>query len=437
MTAQPETEADIPTLQETLITRLQEKGDLHDPRVAAALRAVPRHLFLPGAPVERVYDDVVIPTKIENGRAISSSSQPAIMTIMLEQLQPQRGEHILEIGAGTGFNAALIAHMVGPEGRVTAVDIEPDLIARAEKHLHAAGVENVHLHCGDGAAGYAANGPYDRIILTVAAPDILPAWLEQLQPHGRILLPLTFHGPQLSIAFDRRGDQLVSHSIAGCGFIPLRGGSGDPIHFIKLAGLSHAFVITYDGALTGTPQINETLAGWLQGPTVDLPAELGTGRWELFSGWRLWHVLQGEHAAAIDAQLSDDVALVPFLYGANTEKPFRATIGIINSKGMALFMRPPDQKPPTLHPDPQARAPFPLYVRGFGPQAADVARDLIANARQWDAAGRPAEENLRIIAVPRGQAPPTVPPNTLVLNKEWRHYLFSWPAAENENSRRP
>src|SRR6266567_3379122 len=117
-----------PGLHAALVDHLQAIGVLTQPRVISAFQAVPRHLFLPGVPVEEAYLDDAIPTKMARGRAISSSSQPAIMAIMLEQLGVEPGQRVLEIGAGTGYNAALLAHIVGAGGAVVSIDIDADLV---------------------------------------------------------------------------------------------------------------------------------------------------------------------------------------------------------------------------------------------------------------------------------------------------------------------
>jgi len=107
---------DLSALHEALVDKLQSEGHICTSRVEAAFRAIPRHLFLPGVSLSRAYSDEAIATKVPDGQAISSSSQPAIMAIMLEQLGLEPGHRVLEIGAGTGYNAALMAHMVGDAG---------------------------------------------------------------------------------------------------------------------------------------------------------------------------------------------------------------------------------------------------------------------------------------------------------------------------------
>ncbi len=188
-----EGQKDASARHHALVTRLKEGGYLSDPRVEAAFRAVPRHLFLPDVPLEVVYADEAIPTKRRDGLVISSSSQPAVMAIMLDQLALQPGHRVLEIGAGTGYNAALMAHIVGNTGQVVTVDIDDDIVAAAHAHLAVAGFPAVHVVCGDGALGSADAAPYDRIILTVGARDIAPAWIAQVRPDGRLLVPLRQH----------------------------------------------------------------------------------------------------------------------------------------------------------------------------------------------------------------------------------------------------
>src|SRR2546423_15543633 len=122
-------------LRNRLVDGLKAAGCLRTAAVEAAFRAVPRHLFLPDVPVGDVYTDRAFPTKHADGKPISSSSQPAIMAIMLEQLALQPDQRVLEIGAGTGYNAALIAQFVGPGGHAVTNDIDEDLLGHARQHF--------------------------------------------------------------------------------------------------------------------------------------------------------------------------------------------------------------------------------------------------------------------------------------------------------------
>lgn len=206
-----------------LVQQLRTQGALHDAQVERALNAVPRHLFLPDAPLAASYADIAVPTHWEHGVAVSSASQPAIVALMLEQLRLAPGLRVLEIGAGTGYNAALLAELVGPSGAVTSMDIDPEIVDEARAHLAAAGYGRVQVVAGDGSLGWLAGAPYDRIILTVGANDISPAWFEQLVDGGVLVLPLVLGGPEASIAFRRRGERFESESLTPCGFMRLRG----------------------------------------------------------------------------------------------------------------------------------------------------------------------------------------------------------------------
>src|SRR5262249_11059318 len=139
------------TRRQQLVDLLKQGGCLADSAVEDAFRAVPRHLFLPGVPLEKVYADEAIPTKYHDGLPISSSSQPAVMATMLEQLEVHAGHHILEIGAGTGYNAALLATLAGEGGRVVTIDIDDDVVSAAQDHLRLAGFPHVRVIAGDGA----------------------------------------------------------------------------------------------------------------------------------------------------------------------------------------------------------------------------------------------------------------------------------------------
>ncbi|HLZ22949.1 MAG TPA: methyltransferase domain-containing protein [Ktedonobacterales bacterium] len=222
-------------LRERLISALKANDALHEPAVERALRAVPRHLFLPGIPPEQAYADSAIATHWEGAVAVSSASQPAIVAIMLEQLQLAPDMNVLEIGAGTGYNAALIAELVGPLGHITTVDIDPEIVAEAREHLNAAGYPQVRAVASDGAAGWPEGAPYDRVILTVGALDIAPAWFEQLAEGGILLLPLLLGGAEASVAFRKRDSALISESLAPCGFMRLRGAEAGPDQWIPLA----------------------------------------------------------------------------------------------------------------------------------------------------------------------------------------------------------
>ena len=249
-------------LRQCLVDSLKEKGYIRSPLVEAAFRAIPRHLFLPDVNLESVYRDVSFVTKKVGEIPVSSSSEPGIMAIMLEQLGLERGHRVLEIGAGTGYNAAVMAHIVGEGGRVVTIDIDEDIVETARQHLTEAGLEDVEVMCGDGGFGFPEAAPYDRIILTVASTEILPHWVEQLNPNGRIVLPLAFNTSQKSIAFEKAPGHLISTSVADCGFMRLRGPSSERLNVVQLRPEPGLHLILHDQV-----QVNaEAVCRWLDVP---------------------------------------------------------------------------------------------------------------------------------------------------------------------------
>lgn len=221
-----------------MLDRLHAVDALHDPAVARALGDTPRHLFLPRLSLAEAYENVAVATRWERGAPISSVSQPEIVALMLEQLRVVPGMRALEIGAGSGYNAALLAALTGPAGSVTTIELDPELADGAADHLAMAGYppERARVIAGDGWAGHSAGAPWDRIQATAGVWDIPPAWFEQLAEGGVMVVPLWLGVTDVSVALRKRAGALVSESWALCGFVRLRGeGAGQP-PLVRLGG---------------------------------------------------------------------------------------------------------------------------------------------------------------------------------------------------------
>jgi protein-L-isoaspartate(D-aspartate) O-methyltransferase len=209
-------------LRRQLVEGFVKAGVIKTPAVARAMARVPRHVFVPEYPLHMVYGDRSLVTRTRGGIPTSSSSQPGLMASMLEMLRVRRGMRVLEIGAGTGYNAALLADLVGADGEVTAVDIQADVAAQARRNLRRAG-SAARVVRGDGARGLRSASPFDRIIVTAGCWEIPRAWCDQLASGGILVIPLRLNLATVLLALRRRGDELVSFAAGPCGFMPMEG----------------------------------------------------------------------------------------------------------------------------------------------------------------------------------------------------------------------
>ena len=220
--------ADARELRHLMIDQLKKRGLEVEPAIEMAFRTIPREVFLPDVPLERVYSgDAVITKEDEAGSPISSSSEVGIMIVMAHLLDVAPGQRILEIGAGTGYNAAVLARLVGERGAITTIDIDADVAALARQHLARAGVDRVAVITADGWDGHADNAPYDRIEVTASVADLSPDWIAQLADGGRIVLPFVLRaGMQAVLGLRKQGADLVSTHVVPGGFMRLRGPAG-------------------------------------------------------------------------------------------------------------------------------------------------------------------------------------------------------------------
>jgi len=322
-------------LRQALVDELCGARCLTSARLEAALRSVPRHLFLPHVPVATAYRNEVVPLRLHQGIPVSTASTPEIVAIMLEQLGLEPGHRVLEIGAGSGYAAGLIAEVVGRGGRVVTIDLDEDLAALARRNLDAAGFEHVRVVAADGMLGDPDDGDFDRIIATVGAWDIAPAWRRQLAAGGRLVVPLSLRGPQRSIAFASAGERLHSTSIENCDFVWLRGELAGPGRRLPLGAASGLSVWLDDDR----PVDPAALYARLRAPAGAQPSGVVTTGPEVFGGLLLWLALHDPgYCEVFHAGSGPDADLVPGLFGVAGR--YRRTSGVL-AGGHAVSARSP------------------------------------------------------------------------------------------------
>jgi protein-L-isoaspartate(D-aspartate) O-methyltransferase len=395
-------------LRAEMVTQLRERGRLCDPRVAAVLGQAPRHIFVPGAELPDAYADRAVVTHHRDGVPTSSASQPAVVAMMLEQLRPPPGGCVLEIGAGTGYNAALLAALVGPSGRVVTIDIDPEVASEARGHLAEAGVTNVEVICGDGAAGWAASAPYDGIIVTAGASDLAPAWTGQLAPGGRLVLPLSIRGVQHCVAFTwadgtQADRQLRSVSVRGGGFMPLAGAMANSDIRLPVPRHPGVYVLAAQGTKVDTGLVADTLDD--RRPRADLGITAPGS--EVAGSLRRWLAF-GDHSAASLAYLgppegADASGVPPVLSYTLHGVTRRSSPCILGPAGLALL----DLAAPRTTVGDAHRTVLELATRACGEANQEAVRlgELVTG---WEAANRPGPDRLRIDAYPSGTTPPGI-----------------------------
>ncbi|GAA2718529.1 hypothetical protein GCM10010315_34180 [Streptomyces luteosporeus] len=239
-------------LRDAVVDQLVADGEIVSKDVEAAMRKVPRHHFTGDAPLDEAYDPyTAVIMKEDGGAHLSSVSAPQIQALMLEQAKIAPGMRVLEIGSG-GLNAAYLAELVGPNGCVTTVDIDPEITERASRLLAENGYEQVKVVTADAAEPIAELGEVDVVMVTAGAWDIPPAWIEQLTPGGRLVVPLRMRGLTRSVAFTRVGDHLESDSARICGFVAMQGSTAHQEERLLVTG-TEEIVLHFDDGLPADP----------------------------------------------------------------------------------------------------------------------------------------------------------------------------------------
>jgi protein-L-isoaspartate(D-aspartate) O-methyltransferase len=398
--------ARIEALRMAMVEDLREIGAVVSDLVADAFKAVPRHLFAPEETLERAYGATVAPLakRDANGVATSWVSAPSVQAQMLEQAEVQPGMRVLEVGSG-GYNAALLAEIVGEFGRVTTVDIDPDIVARASSFLSAAGYQSrVRVREADAEFGVPDAAPYDRIIVTAGAWDIPPAWIDQLAEGGRLIAPLRIRGLTRSITFERDHDYLVSRNYRLSAFVPMQGVGEHDKRLITVDAVGvglwvdeeHQFV---DAEALKAALHSKPVTVW-PGVGFDLPDEV--------------EFYVGTNAAAVGIlHASKDVVASGLL----APSVMRGTPAVLSADSASFAYRTKKQS--------DGPNEFEFGVIGHGPQAEFLAGQLAQMLRDWSKDFRRRDAaDIRIY--PRS-TPDAELPAGCVVDKRHARVVVSWP----------
>ncbi|MFJ2247476.1 methyltransferase, FxLD system [Streptomyces sp. NPDC094461] len=399
-------------LRTQLIDHLVEEGCVRTPRVEEAMRTVPRHVFVPNAPLEKAYGNAPVNTKTdESGVSISCASQPDIVGMMLEQLEVEPGQTVMELGAGTGFNAGLLGYLVGEKGHVTTIDVDEDIVDGARSGLAAADIHNVEVILGDGAVGHAPNAPYDRIEATVGAHGVPHAWLDQLAPGGRLLTPLRLRGSvSRSIAFEQQDGAWRSVGSQMNTFMPLRRGiADDPRVFVPLDPDNTVTLVT-----NGDQRVDpEALSDVFRQPR----AEVWTG--VNFRGPESAEYLELWLTCTMPNGLSRMPAKPEALKSGLVTAPYASSTAVFEGSTLTyLTRRPAAEKAP------DGANLYEFGVIGHGPDGEALAGEVSDQVRTWDRDFRSREVGFEI--QPLDAAPLAPKPGRFAFDNELNRIVVEW-----------
>lgn len=209
--------------RQQMVQSLKERGYIESPSVEKAFRKVPREKFVPSKVEHEAYADRPLP--IGQGQTISA---PSMIAIMLEVLQAKSGQKVLEIGTGSGYNAALLAEIVGPEGEIYTIERLGSVSKTGRRNLRETGYDWVDVIVGDGTKGYEEEAPWDRILVTACAPEVPEPLVDQLGISGKIAAPVGSHYMSQTLTVVEKIDEGKTkvHKHGGCAFVPLVGEYG-------------------------------------------------------------------------------------------------------------------------------------------------------------------------------------------------------------------
>ena len=206
--------------KDKLIQKWISSGTIKDKKMIEAFKKIPRELFIKDKK-EEAYGDY--PLSIGKGQTIS---QPTTVMLMTEALELKNGEKVLEIGAGSGYQAAIIGELVGKNGKVISTEIIPELAEFAKNNIKKLKLKNISIINHDGSKGYGKEAPYDKIIITAACPRIPKPLIRQLKENGIIVAPVGNMVEQTMIKGTKKNNKLIEEKLGQFMFVPLRGRYG-------------------------------------------------------------------------------------------------------------------------------------------------------------------------------------------------------------------
>lgn len=209
---------DFPQARERMVLDEVIGKGVTSPAVVQAMRAVPRHLFVEEGMSRQAYGGSALPIGWRQ-----TISAPQMVAIMTEALEVQKGHKVLEIGTGSGYQTAVLAQL---SSRIVSVERLPELATLAQGRLRQLGLDGVVVKVGDGSQGYPEAAPYDRILVTAAAPAVPEPLLRQLADGGVLVVPVGDLREQTLLRYRREGDQFHEDALCRCTFVPLLGQSG-------------------------------------------------------------------------------------------------------------------------------------------------------------------------------------------------------------------
>ena len=412
MTQTPSTtdEAQADELRAAMVDRIaalhERLGLSLETNIRQALLTVPRHLFAEGdADLEAAYKDqnAIVTKRNERGVALSSLSAPWLQALMIRQAALEPGLRVLEIGSG-GYNAALLREVVGDNGHVVTIDIDPAVTDRATRTLTAAGYRDIEVINADAEYPITAAKTFDAIIVTVGAWDIPPAWSSQLAPEGRLVVPLRTHGITRSWTLEHQNSALASVDQLMCGFVPMQGAGAFRRAYVPLLPDDLVSLWQDEDDDTDLGELTDVLSQ----PCAEAWSGVTVGPMMPFGDLDLWlaTTIPGSCLMMARQQAIDD--------GTVSLSWPHGTPAIADGPNLGYRSKPrPVDGPEKLHE---------FGVTAHGPDAANVARTMADHIKAWDQAGRPSPH---LTVLPAGTSDAALPPGH-VLDKRHTRLVISW-----------